>query len=75
MQWALYQAELLIRSGRCKTVLVGCHDEMAPLFAKFMSMAGFAPEPEVASTAIVLRAVKNNKIMEWNSKIGIIFAC
>ena len=58
MQWALYQAELLIRSGRCKTVLVGCHDEMAPLFAKFMSMAEFAPEPEVASTAIVLRAVK-----------------
>lgn len=28
--WAIKDAELLIRSGRCKTVLVGCHDESTP---------------------------------------------
>lgn len=30
LEWAIRDAELLIRSGRCKTVLVGCHDESTP---------------------------------------------
>lgn len=30
LEWAVRDAELLIRSGKCKTVLVGCHDESTP---------------------------------------------
>lgn len=30
LRWAVRDAELLIRSGKCKTVLVGCHDESTP---------------------------------------------
>lgn len=32
MDWLLRDAELQLRSGRCKTVLVGWHDEITPLY-------------------------------------------
>lgn len=48
--WALYQAKLLLRLGRAKTVLVGCHDERTALFNRFLGQEA-AP---VRSTAMVL---------------------
>lgn len=54
LYWALYQARLLLRSGRYKTVLVGCHDESTPLFNSFLCQMGRKKQPEVHSTAIVL---------------------
>ena len=48
--WALYQAKLLLRLGRAKTVLVGCHDERTALFNRFLGQE----EAPVRSTAVVL---------------------
>lgn len=48
--WSLYQAKLLLRLGRAKTVLVGCHDERTALFNRFLGQEA-AP---VRSTAVVL---------------------
>lgn len=36
LRWAMIDAELLLRSGKCKTVLVGCHDEMTEKFSNFI---------------------------------------
>lgn len=36
LRWALHDAELLLRTGRCKTVLVGFHDETTPLYRSFI---------------------------------------
>lgn len=36
LRWAMIDAELLLRSGKCKTVLVGCHDEMTEKFSVFI---------------------------------------
>ena len=54
LDWALYQARLLLRSGRCKTVLVGCHDESTPLFNSFLRQMGRKELPYVHSIAMVL---------------------
>ena len=54
LRWALCQARLLLQSGRCRTVLVGCHDENAPLFADIMHRLGHDDIPEVHSLSIVL---------------------
>lgn len=48
--WSLYQAKLLLRLGRAKTVLVGYHDERTALFNRFLGQEA-AP---VRSTAVVL---------------------
>lgn len=55
-QWAVYQAKLLLRMGRCKTVLVGCHDESTPLFNEFLRQMGKPQLPPVHSVAVVLKA-------------------
>lgn len=34
--WAIHDAELLLKSGKAKYVLVGCHDETTPLFEKLV---------------------------------------
>ncbi len=60
LDWAMYQARLLLLSGRCKTVLVGCHDESTPLFNQLLKQAGREPMPDVKSVAIVLK-VKDQK--------------
>lgn len=36
IEWAMRDAEMLIRSGKCKNVLVGLHDESAPIFNSIM---------------------------------------
>lgn len=55
LEWALYQARLLLRLGRCQTVLVGCHDESTPLFARLLQQLGQDTPPAVKSLAIVLK--------------------
>ncbi len=54
LQWAMRDAEMLLRSGRCRTVLVGCHDESTPLFNSLLEQSGAEPLPAVHSIAIVL---------------------
>ena len=36
LEWALLDAKMLLRSGKYKNVLVGLHDETAPIFAEIM---------------------------------------
>ena len=40
LEWALRNARLLLQSGRCKTVLVGCHDETVPGLAEYLAERG-----------------------------------
>lgn len=40
--WSLYQARLLLRLGRCKSMLVGCHDESTQTFNEPASAHGQA---------------------------------
>lgn len=54
LYWARYQARLLLRLGRCRSVLVGSHDESTPLFASLMQQLGIKTEPDVHSVAEVL---------------------
>lgn len=54
LKWALRDAELLLRSGQCKTVLVGCHDETTPLFRQLMQRLGKKEQPAVHSIAMIL---------------------
>ena len=55
MKWALRDAERLIRMGKAKTVLVGCHDESSPLFQSFYDYLNI-PVPEVYSRSVILKA-------------------
>lgn len=51
---ALRDAKLLLRTGKYKTVLVGCHDETAPVFGQLMQQQTGEPVPEIHSIAMVL---------------------
>lgn len=53
--WSLYQARLLLRLGRCKSVLVGCHDESTQTFNELLRRMGKRPAPEIQSRVSVLR--------------------
>ena len=55
MRWALRDAERLIRMGKAKTVLVGCHDESSPLFRSFYDYLNISI-PQIYSRSVVLRA-------------------
>ncbi len=55
MKWAIRDAERLIRMGKAKNVLVGCHDESSPLFQRFYDYLNI-PVPEVYSRSVVLKA-------------------
>ena len=55
MKWALRDAERLIRMGKAKTVLVGCHDESAPLFQRFYDYLNLSV-PQIYSRSVVLKA-------------------
>lgn len=55
MEWATYQARLLLRLGRCRSVLVGCHDESTPLFNILLQRMGQPARPDVCSEVQVLR--------------------
>ncbi len=54
LEWALRDARLLLRSGKVRTVLVGCHDENTPLFGRLMEQANGETLPPVHSVAMVL---------------------
>lgn len=54
LEWAIRDAKLLLRSGRVKNVLVGCHDESAPCFNSLLEKAGEEKLPAVRSVAMVL---------------------
>ena len=56
LEWALRDARRLLMSGRCKTVLVGCHDETTPLYRSFLERLGITGLPSIHSIAIVLRS-------------------
>lgn len=53
---ALADARLLLQSGMARTVLVGIHDESAPVFNAVLSRAGHEALQEISCTAIVLGA-------------------
>ena len=54
LEWVIRDAELLLRSGKAKNVLVGCHDESTPLFNSMLEKIGEEPLPLVHSVAMVL---------------------
>mgnify|MGYP002622065001 CR=1 FL=1 len=54
LKWAMRDARRLLGSGRCKTVLVGCHDEATPLYRSFMERMGKPVPPAIHSVSIVL---------------------
>lgn len=49
LEWAIRDAELLLRSGKVKNVLVGCHDESTPLFNTLLEKGGEKPLPSIHS--------------------------
>lgn len=53
LDWALRDAELLLREGKCKRVLVGWHDELTPLLHDLLG-ANAPFNTEFQSVAIVL---------------------
>ena len=55
MKWALRDAERLIRMGKAKTVLVGCHDESSPLFKSFYEYLNLSI-PQIYSRSVLLKA-------------------
>ena len=58
LEWALRDARRLIESGKAKTVLVGCHDEVTPTFQEFFRYMGNPVPPVLYSRSIVLGAAK-----------------
>lgn len=56
LEWALRDAHDLIRSGKARTVLVGCHDEGVELVNRYRTSVGLPPMPEIYSHSILLRA-------------------
>ena len=54
LKWALRDAELLLRSGKYKTVLVGCHDETTPMYRDLLHRMGEQEQSVIKSTSIVL---------------------
>ena len=55
---AMKDAERLIRTGKAKTVLVGCHDEATPLYCGFMKRLGL-PEPKMIDSRVILLGRKD----------------
>ena len=58
LEWAVRDALRLLKSGRCKTILVGCHDETTPLYRSLLERLGVTGLPSIRSVAIVLRSEK-----------------
>ena len=54
LDWAMRDAKQLLKSGICKTVLVGCHDETTPFYRQLMARLGHNSIPSIHSLAIVL---------------------
>ena len=54
LEWAIRDAELLLKSGTVKNVLVGLHDESTPKFNSLLEKTGKTALPYVHSIALVL---------------------
>lgn len=54
LEWAIRDAELLLKSGTVKNVLVGLHDESTPNFNSLLEKTGKTALPYVHSLALVL---------------------
>lgn len=54
LSWALRDAEMLLKEGKAKTVLVGCHDESTPLFNSLLKRDGAEEQPSIHAIAMVL---------------------
>ena len=54
LSWALRDAEMLLKEGKAKTVLVGCHDESTPLFNSLLKRDGAEELPAIHAVAMVL---------------------
>ena len=54
LSWALRDAEMLLKEGKAKTVLVGCHDESTPLFNSLLKRDGTEEQPSIHAIAMVL---------------------
>lgn len=54
LDWALRDAQMLLKSGRYKTVLVGMHDETTPFYRQAMEQLGVKDLKSVHSVAMVL---------------------
>ena len=55
MDMAIQKAELLIKSGKAATVLVGLHEETTPKYRELMQKNGVANLPTIHSIAMVMR--------------------
>ena len=58
LDWAMRDAERLIKSGKANCVLVGVHDESTPLLNELLSKAGKEELPLIYSKSIVVRKVR-----------------
>ena len=58
LDWAMRDAKQLLKSGKCKTVLVGCHEETTPFYRQLMARLGYDNLPSIHSLAIVLSCGK-----------------
>ena len=56
LTWALRDAKRLILTGKAKTVLVGYHDEITPLFQQALERLGREIPPKVYSRSMILKA-------------------
>lgn len=54
MEWAMRDAERLIRTGKARSVLVGSFDESTPTFSSFVERAGMKAPENVSAQSIVL---------------------
>ena len=54
LDWAIRDAEMLLRSGKVKNVLVGCHDESTLLFDTLSDDVHQKDLPGVHSVVMVL---------------------
>lgn len=59
LEWAMRDAERLIKSGKADSVLVGMHDESTPLLNELLSKAGKKELPLIYSKSIVVRRIKD----------------
>lgn len=56
-EWAMRDAERLIRSGRASTVLVVSFDETTPVFDSFCIRSGSQPQVDLYAKTVILKSV------------------
>ena len=54
LDWAIRDARQLLKSGKYKTVLVGCHEETTPLYRQLMARLGHHNLPSIHALSIIL---------------------